>query len=67
MARKIQLVVHKYKLGEEPKSYDYWLTKTIAERIAALEDIRYQYQKFFLNESDRRLHRVYKVIKSSRG
>lgn len=56
----MEKVVHKYKSGEEPKSYMYWLTKTPQERIAALEFIRYQTHG---NEIDKGLQRVLRIVK----
>jgi len=29
-----------YKLGEEPKDYEYWLTRPPIERLAAVEFLR---------------------------
>ena len=51
----MEKVVNIYKLGEEPKSYVYWLTKTVQERIGALEFIRYQ---TYGDEIDKGLQRV---------
>ncbi len=54
--------IKKYKLGEEPESdLAYWKQKTPLERIQALEDLRQQYIKFFLNGVQPRFQRVYKI------
>ncbi len=56
----IEKVVHKYKLGEEPKDYEYWLTKTPEERFLAVEELRYQW---YGDEINKRLQRVFTIIK----
>jgi hypothetical protein len=54
--------VKKYKLGEEPENdLAYWKQKTPLERIQALEDLRQQYIKFFLNGVQPRFKSVYKI------
>ncbi len=56
--------VEKYNLGEEPETdLAYWLTKTPIERLAALEQLRQNYIKFFLNGNKPRFQRVYTVVK----
>lgn len=55
----MEKVIHIYKRGEEPKSYEYWLTKSVEERIAALEFIRYQ---AYGNEIDKGLQRVIRIV-----
>jgi len=54
--------VSKYKLGEQPKESVYWRTKTYQERIAALEDIRREYNSWRY-DAQQRLQRVCKIIK----
>lgn len=60
--RQIEKVVHIYKRDEEPKSYVYWLTKPVEERIAAMSILRERYFQMFKHESTGRLQRVYKII-----
>ena len=54
-----------YKLGQEPKSYEYWLTQPIEDRIEAIEFLRNQY----MLEHDIKpgLQRVYRVIEFSQS
>ena len=55
--------IKKYKLGEEPGDLDYWLTKSMSERIAALEQLRERHVNFFMNGVNPGFQRVYKIIK----
>jgi hypothetical protein len=47
-----------FKKGEEPKSYEYWLTQTRQKRIEAIEFLRQQY-----HGTQSRLQRVYRITK----
>lgn len=62
----MEQVVHIYKLGEEPKSYVYWLTKSVEERISALEILRERHNKMFKNEPAGQLQRVCKLFNSNK-
>ena len=44
----------------------YWLSKTPAERLQALEELRNQYLRT-LPEDERRLKRVIRVVKRKKG
>lgn len=48
-----------HKLGNEPKSYIYWLTQTAEQRIAAIEFLREQYHT--KDEIQSRLQRIYRI------
>jgi hypothetical protein len=63
MARKIQPIVKRYKLGEEPNDLEYWLSKTPEERLSGLEELRQQYYKIFCNGVRPEFQRVYRIIK----
>jgi hypothetical protein len=56
-------VVKVYRASEQPKEREYWMTKTPAERLTALEEIRNEYHAN--DESERRLQRVYRIVKQS--
>jgi hypothetical protein len=56
--------VCKYKLGEQPKESAYWQDKTYQERLAALEEIRREYNSWRYN-AEQRLQRVYSIIKQT--
>ena len=63
---KIQAIVKKYKMGEEPSDFAFWQTRPVSERIDALEMLRNQ----VLRNPDgtrQRLQRVYRIIKQTRS
>lgn len=41
--RKIQPVVKKYKMREEPSDFLFWQTKSVEERLEAMELLRKQF------------------------
>ncbi|MFH1052718.1 MAG: hypothetical protein V1779_17490 [bacterium] len=59
----MEKVIHKYKLGEEPKERDYWLNKSPEERLMALEILRQQ--TYTENDIKQGLQRVVRIIKRS--
>lgn len=63
--RNIEKVVNIYKLGEEPKDRDYWLTKSREERLEALEFLRQQV--YTEDDIKQGLQRVVRVIKRSQS
>lgn len=60
-SRKIEKVVQKFSVEEQPKASVYWLTRSPEERLAALESIRNEYHGEDL--SKQRLQRVCRIIK----
>lgn len=60
----IRRVVKKYNINNQPNDYSYWQSKTYQERLAALEQIRSEYNSWrYL--ADQRLQRVYLIIKQT--
>jgi hypothetical protein len=59
----MEKIIKKYKLNEEPDDLEYWLSKSYSERIKALESLKENYIKFFLNGHNAGFQRVYIVIK----
>jgi len=60
----MEKVVNKYKLGEEPKDRDFWITKSPEERLETLELLRQQiYTKDDIKQG---LQRVIRIIKRSK-
>ncbi len=55
-------VVRKLRLGEEPKDVYFWRSRSYAERLAALEEIRREYHAWKY-DAEPRFQRVYKVTK----
>lgn len=62
-ARTIEKTVKKSKLGEEQSDFAYWQTKSYAERLAALEEIRNEYNSWKYTDAEQRFQRVYRVVK----
>lgn len=54
-------VARKFKLGEEPKDYVYWLTQTPEIRLAGMESLRIQY--YGEHPFKQGLQRVYRITK----
>ena len=54
--------VKKYKVGQQPKEREYWLTRSPIERLAAQEEIRREHHKSD-DEPERRLQRVFQIVK----
>lgn len=60
--RQMVMVVHKYKLGEEPSDLDYWLQQPYEARLAALEELRRElYGPDYDAQSG--FPRVYRIVK----
>jgi hypothetical protein len=55
--------INKIKLSDSSNDLQFWLSKSITERLQALEDLRFRYLKYFKNESERRLQRVCSIVK----
>ncbi|MGC2238066.1 MAG: hypothetical protein WA584_18035 [Pyrinomonadaceae bacterium] len=59
--RTIEKVVTKTNLGEEKSDFSYWQTKSYAERLAALEEIRREYNSWKYDGVEQRFQRVYRI------
>ena len=56
-------VVTKIDLGEQKSDFSYWQTKSYAERLAALEEIRREYNDWKYTDAEQRFQRVYRIVK----
>lgn len=52
-------VIRKFRLGEEPKDYIYWLTQPPETRIAGIESLRLRY--YGEDPFKQGLQRVYRI------
>jgi hypothetical protein len=59
----IEKVVTKSKMGEEKSDFAYWQSKSYAERLTALEEIRREYNNWKYTDAEQRFQRVYRVVK----
>lgn len=62
-SRTIEKVVTKVKLGAKDSDFYYWQTKSYAERLAALEEIRSEFNEWKYGDAQPRLQRVYRITK----
>lgn len=58
----IAKVVKKYQMNEQPSDFAFWQTRSYAERIEALEEIRKEYNQWRYH-AEQGFQRVYRVIK----
>jgi len=61
--RSIKKVITKTKIGAEKSDFAYWQTRSYAERLAALEEIRREYNNWKYTDAEQRFQRVYRVVK----
>ncbi len=62
-ARTIEKVVTKTGLSKAGADFAYWRTKSYAERLAALEEIRREYNEWKYTDAEQRFQRVYRIVK----
>ncbi len=60
---KIAKAITKTPLGEEKSDFDYWQTKSYVERLAALEEIRQEFNRWKYGDAEQRFQRVYRIVK----
>lgn len=65
--RSIEKVIVKTNLDEQKSDFAYWQTKSYAERLAALEEIRREYNNWKYTDAEQRFQRVYRVVKLKQG
>jgi len=56
-------VLTKTQIVKEKSDSAYWQTKTYAERLAALEEARREYNNWKYTYPEQRFQRVYRVVK----
>ena len=62
----MEKVVTKRSLKDQRNDFAFWLTKSPAERIAAIELLRQHYFSFF-KDAPQRLQRVYRIVDKTQG
>ena len=60
--RAIQKVIKKTNFSESKSDFAYWQTKSHAERLTSLEEIRQEYNSWKYTDSEQRFQRVYRVV-----
>lgn len=61
--RTIEKAVTKTNFSEQKSDFAYWQTKSYTERLAALEEIRQEYNNWKYTDAEQRFQRVYRVVK----
>ena len=61
--RTIEKVVTKVNQNEQNSDFAYWQSKSYAERLAALEEIRREYNSWKYTDAEQRFQRVYRITK----
>ena len=61
--KSIEKVVTKTNLSQQKSDFAYWQTKSYAERLAALEEIRREYNNWKYTDAEQRFQRIYRVVK----
>jgi len=59
---RISKVVKKYNIDNQPNDYAFWQSKSYLERLAALEQIRSEYNSWRY-DAEQGFQRVYRIIK----
>jgi hypothetical protein len=58
---KIVKVITKARLIEEKSDFKYWQAKSYAERLAALEEIRQEFNGWKYGDAEQGFQRVYRM------
>lgn len=58
---KIVKVITKARLSEGKSDFKYWQTKSYAERLAALEEIRQEFNGWKYRDAEQGFQRVYRI------
>jgi hypothetical protein len=58
----IDKVINKYNIDEQPSDFSFWQSKSYEERLAALEQIRKEYNSWRY-DAEQGLQRVFRIVK----
>jgi hypothetical protein len=58
----IEKVIKKYNIDEQPKDFTFWQSKSYEERLAALEQIRKEYNSWRY-DAEQGFQRVFRIVK----
>ncbi len=61
--RTIEKVVTKTSSEKQSSDFAYWQSKSFADRLAALEEIRREYNSWKYTDAEQRFQKVYRVVK----
>ncbi len=66
-ARTIEKVITKVNLNERNTDFAYWQSKSYAERLDVLEEIRREYNNWKYSDAEQRFQRVYRITQLKQG
>ncbi len=58
----IDKVIKKYNIDEQPSDFSFWQTRSYEERLAALEQIRKEYN-LWRYDAEQGFQRVFRIVK----
>ena len=61
--RTVEKIVTKTTFDKQKSDFAYWQSKSYAERLDALEEIRREYNNWKYTNAEQRFQRVYRIIK----
>jgi hypothetical protein len=61
--RTIDKIITKTTLSEQKSDFAFWQSKSYAERLTALEEIRQEYNNWKYTDAEQRFQRVYRIVK----
>ncbi len=65
--KSIKPIVTKSKLHDQGSDLAYWRSRPYTERLAALEEIRTEYNNWKYTDAEQRFQRVYRIVKLKQG
>ncbi len=65
--RSIEKAVTKTTFVKAKSDIEYWMSRDPAERFAALEEIRREYNNWKYTDAEQRFQRVYRIVKLKQG
>lgn len=57
----IEKVITKVKLADRNSDFLYWQSKSYAERLAALEEVRREFNDWKHSDAEQRFQKVYRI------
>jgi hypothetical protein len=57
----IPKIIQRYRIGEQPKDFIYWQSRSFEERLGALEEIRREYNAWKYRDQQG-LQRIFRIV-----
>ena len=65
--RTIEKAITKTTLKQHNSDFSYWQSKSYAERLNALEEIREEFNNWKYSDAEQRFQRVYRITQFKQG